>query len=82
MEKEVHLKVRKNLNGKQQLHIIKLKGKLISSGFTEIIHIFDHDEEFHINSFETPMATRTDVFKFIKAFISKENLEDTITLCE
>ncbi|CAA9194444.1 hypothetical protein FLA105534_00146 [Flavobacterium bizetiae] len=81
MEKAVQLKVSKDLESHQQLKIIKLKGSLIAKGYTEIIHILDQDDEFHINSFETPAAYRNEVHDFISAFISKENLEDIITLC-
>jgi hypothetical protein len=49
MEKGIKLKVRKDLDGKQQSNIIKLKGSLIAKGYTEIIHILDQDAEFHIN---------------------------------
>lgn len=79
MEKAIKLKIRKELSGQQQLNIIKLKGSLISKGYTEIIHILDHDDEFHINSFETPIENTAEVQKFITAFINKENLGDTIT---
>lgn len=80
MDKAIKLKVRKELDGKQQFNIIKLKGSLISLGYTEIIHILDQDDEFHINSFETPVETTNEVQEYIKAFISKENLADTIML--
>ena len=78
MEKAIKLKVRKELDSQQQLNIIKLKGSLISKGYTEIIHILDQDDEFHINSFATPSETTNEVQEFIKAFISKENLTDNI----
>ncbi|PAM95580.1 hypothetical protein B4N84_07750 [Flavobacterium sp. IR1] len=81
MEKAVQLKIRKDLDSSQQLNIIKLKGSLIAKGYTEIIHILDHDDEFHINSFQTPAAYKNEVQDFISAFISKENLQDTISLC-
>ncbi|MFG4003411.1 hypothetical protein [Flavobacterium aquidurense] len=80
MEKAIKLKVRKNLDSQQQLNIIRLKGSLISKGYTEIIHILDQDDEFHINSFETPDETKSEVQEFIKTFITKENLADTISL--
>ncbi len=80
MEKAIKLKVRKDLDSQQQLNIIRLKGSLISKGYTEIIHILDQDDEFHINSFETPDETKSEVQEFIKAFITKENLADTISL--
>ncbi|UUW07598.1 hypothetical protein NLG42_15970 [Flavobacterium plurextorum] len=80
MEKAIKLKVRKELNSQQQLNRIKLKGSLITKGYTEIIHILDQDDEFHINSFETPVETNMEVQEFINAFIIKENLADTISL--
>ncbi|MDA6070284.1 hypothetical protein NJT12_11705 [Flavobacterium sp. AC] len=80
MDKAIKLKVRKELDSQQQLNIIKLKGSLISKGYTEIIHILDQDDEFHINSFATPSETNNEVQEFIKAFICKENLTDTITI--
>ncbi|CAA9198656.1 hypothetical protein ACHRVW_12725 [Flavobacterium collinsii] len=79
MEKAIKLKVRKELDGRQQLNIIKLKGSLISKGYTEIIHILDQDDEFHINSFETPSESTNEVQEFITAFIHRENLTDTIS---
>lgn len=79
MEKAIQLKVRKELDGHQQHHIIKLKGNLIAKGYTEIIHILDQDEEFHINYFETPAEVKNEVMDYINAFIEKENLGDTIT---
>lgn len=82
MERAIQLKVRKELNGQQQLNIIRLKGSLISKGYTEIIHILDQDDEFHINSFETPVETTNEVQEYIKAFITRENLMDTISLCK
>lgn len=80
MEKAIKLKVRKELDGQQQFNIIKLKGSLISKGYTEIIHILDQDDEFHINSFEIPLESTNEVQEFITAFINRENLTDTITL--
>ena len=80
MEKAIKLKVRKEVDGQQQLNIIRLKGSLISKGYTEIIHILDQDDEFHINSFETPVEITNEVHEYITAFINKENLTDTITL--
>lgn len=79
MDKAIKLKVRKELDGLQQFNIIKLKGSLISKGYTEIIHILDQDEEFHINSFETAVESSNEVQEFITAFINRENLNDTIT---
>jgi hypothetical protein len=80
MEKGMKLKVRKELDGRQQSNIIKLKGSLISKGYTEIIHIVDQDEEFHINSFDIESGTDNEVCEFITEFIAKEQLEDSISI--
>ncbi|OCB78231.1 hypothetical protein B0A79_15600 [Flavobacterium piscis] len=80
MDKGVRLKVRKELDGKQQFKIIKLKGRLISKGYTQIIHILDHDAEFHVNSFDIGNGTGIEVREFIAAFIAREELEDSISI--
>ena len=80
MEKGMKLKIRKELDGRQQSNIIKLKGSLISKGYTEIIHILDQDEEFHINSFEIETGNDSEVREFITAFIAREQLEDSISI--
>lgn len=80
MDKAIQLRVRKDLDARQQLTVIKLKGSLISKGYTEIIHILDQDEEFHINTFETSSDKRNEVQQYIAAFIDQENLLDTITI--
>lgn len=80
MEKAIQLKVRKDLDAHQQHSILKFKGSLISKGYTEIIHILDQDEEFHINTFETALEKRNEAQQYIAAFIKQENLLDTITI--
>lgn len=80
MEKGMKLKVRKELDGIQQSSIIKLKGSLIAKGYTEIIHILDQDDDFHINSFEIENGSDSEVREFITAFIAREKLEDSISI--
>lgn len=80
MEKSIQLQVRKDLDARQQLTVIKLKGSLIAKGYTEIIHISDQDDEFHINTFETAPENRNDVQQYIAAFINSENLSDSVTI--
>lgn len=78
MEKTIQLKVRKDLNAKEQHTILRLKGNLISKGYTEIIHILDQDDEFHINIFETSPEKRSEVRQYIELFIDAENISDTV----
>ncbi|MDQ1165639.1 hypothetical protein [Flavobacterium sp. SORGH_AS_0622] len=80
MEKAIQLKVRKDLDPRQQLTVIKLKGSLISRGYTEIIHISDQDQEFHINSFATSSEKSSEVQQYIAAFINAEHIEDAVSL--
>ncbi|WP_125721144.1 hypothetical protein [Flavobacterium ustbae] len=80
MEKAIRLKVRKELDPRGQLAVIKLKGSLISKGYTQIIHISDQDGEFHINAFETGAEKRNDARQHIAAFISAEHIEDAVSL--
>ena len=74
------LKVRKELDGRPQSNIIKLKGSLISKGCTGIIPILDQDDEFHINSFDIQTAAAQEVQDFIAAFIARENLAESISI--
>lgn len=79
MEKAVRLKVRKDLGSCEQANIIKLKGNLISRGYTEIVHILDQDDDFHINTFETSGERLNELQQFIATFIKEENLSDSIS---
>ena len=51
MNKIVILRVKKDISHIQELKTLKMKGVLITKGFTEIIHIKDENEEFYLNSF-------------------------------
>ncbi|MGE8341629.1 MAG: hypothetical protein ACN6OI_11400 [Flavobacterium sp.] len=80
MKKAIQLQVRKDLDACQQHTILKLKGRLISKGYTEIIHILDQDEEYHINTFETTIEKRNEVQQYIATFIDQQNLLDTVSI--
>jgi hypothetical protein len=80
MQKEILLQVRNDLDPRQQLTIIKQKGRLISKGYTDIIHILDQDEDFHINTFETSPELSNEVQQYIATFINNENLLETVSM--
>jgi hypothetical protein len=80
MQKEVRFTVRKDLAPQQQQRVIKLKGSLISKGYTEIIHIRDQDQEYHVNTFETAPDKRNEVRQYIEAFINTEDLCQAISI--
>ncbi|MDA6072612.1 hypothetical protein NJT12_23605 [Flavobacterium sp. AC] len=46
MEKTIKLRVKKDIDNRRELKVLKLKGILISKGFTQIIHIADENEHF------------------------------------
>lgn len=80
MEKAIQLQVRKDLDAREQHTILRLKGSLISKGYTEIIHILDQDEEYHINTFETDSGKGNEARQYIAAFIDEENLADSVSI--
>lgn len=80
MQVALKLKVRKELDGRLQHSVIKLKGSLVSLGYTEIIHIYDQDDQFHMHSFEIPDGRSQEVREFITAFINEADLGDTAVL--
>jgi len=46
MDKIIKLRVKKEIDRANELKVLKLKGTLITKGFTEIIHIEDENEDF------------------------------------
>lgn len=80
MEKTIKLRVRREKDSSSELKILKLKGALITSGYTEIIHIADENEEFYMNSFSTAAEQRKEAEKFVLDFISSNDLSETVAL--
>lgn len=80
MEKAIKLKVSTELNNYQQIMIKKLKKNLISKGYTEIIHDLHQDEDFNVNSFETILSNKKEVYQFVRNFINLAHLSEIITI--
>lgn len=78
MDKTVRLRVRKELEKAQERKIISLKGSLISGGYTDIIHIDDEDEQYHINFFST--ERKVEALMLIQDFIEKNAFTDIVEL--
>lgn len=76
----IKLRVKKEIDMSREHQVMKLKGSLITKGYTEIIHIADEDEDFYLNSFSTSPDKIKDAEHFILDFIENQNLSDTITL--
>lgn len=80
MNKTIKLRVKKEIDRSNELKVLKLKGSLITKGYTEIIHIADENEDFYLNSFSTSVDHKKEVEDFVLDYISINNLSDTITL--
>ncbi|MFV8324860.1 hypothetical protein [Flavobacterium sp. ZS1P14] len=80
MNKTIKLRVKKEIDRNNELKVLKLKGSLITKGYTEIIHIADENEDFYLNSFSTSVDHKKEAEDFILDYISDNNLTDTITL--
>jgi hypothetical protein len=80
MDKTIKLRVKKEIDNGKELKVLKLKGSLITRGYTEIIHIADENEDFYLNSFSTSPAHKKEVEDFVQEYISDHNLTDAITL--
>lgn len=80
MDKTIQLRVRKEIDNRSELKVLKLKGILISRGFTQIIHIADQDEHFYLNSFSTSPDCKEKAEEFVLDYIGSHDLGDTITV--
>lgn len=80
MDKIIKLRVKKEIDRENELKILKLKGTLITKGYTEIIHIEDENEDFYLNTFSTSPEQKKDAENYVLEFISTNDLNDTISL--
>ncbi|WP_338647755.1 hypothetical protein V5J73_03860 [Flavobacterium sp. KS-LB2] len=82
MDKTIKLRVKKEIDNSSELKVLKLKGTLISKGYTEIIHIADENTEYYLNSFSTSPKNKKEVEHFVLDYITNHDLSDTITLLQ
>lgn len=80
MDKTIKMRVKREVATNEEIKILKLKGTLITKGYTEIIHIADEDEKFYLNSFTTSPDNKKKAEDFVLHYISSNDLEDAITL--
>jgi len=80
MNKTIKLRVKKESERESELKVLKLKGTLISKGYTEIIHIEDENEDFYVNTFSTSIELKKEAENYILDYISSHNVNDIITL--
>lgn len=76
----IAIKFKKDLDTFTEKKILRLKGGIISEGFTDIIHIDDDGYDFYINHFVTESSGSENVVNYIEAYIKKETLEGVITI--
>ena len=82
MNKTIKLRIKREIDRDIELKILKLKGSLITKGFTEIIHIADENTEYYLNSFSTSPENKKEVEHFVLDYITNHNLADTISLLQ
>lgn len=80
MDKTIKLRVKKEIDNRNELKVLKLKGTLIAKGYTEIIHIADENADFYLNSFSTAADRKKETEDFVLDYISRNDLTDVITL--
>ncbi|MFH7010405.1 hypothetical protein ACHRV5_00950 [Flavobacterium sp. FlaQc-52] len=80
MNKTIKLRVKKEIERESELKVLKLKGTLISKGYTEIIHIEDENEDFYVNTFSTSTDLKKEAENYILDYISSHNVNDIIRL--
>ncbi len=82
MNKTIKLRIKREIDRDIELKILKLKGSLITKGFTEIIHIADENTEYYLNSFSTSPENKKEVEHFVLDYITNHDLADTISLLQ
>lgn len=80
MDKTIKLRVKKEIDNSGELLVLRLKGALISKGFTQIIHIEDENEDFYLNSFSISPDHKKEAEDFVLDYIEGHGLTSTITL--
>lgn len=82
MNKTIKLRIKREIDRDIELKILKLKGSLITKGFTEIIHIADENTEYYLNSFSTSPENKKEVEHFVLDYITNHDLSEAITLLQ
>lgn len=80
MNETIKLRVKKEIDRESELKVLKLKGTLITKGYTEIIYIEDENEDFYVNTFSTSTDLQKEAENYILDYISSHNVNNIITL--
>jgi len=76
----IRLKIQKDITPDREKKILKLKGSLITNGFTDIVYITDEGLDYHINHFTVTAETKGEALEFIKSYVSNHGLTDLVTV--
>jgi hypothetical protein len=82
MDKEIRFRVKKDLDNKQHKNILELKGSLIAQRYTDIIHISDEDEDYHINSFSVLPEQTATILHYITIYLREKSLDQAVTIIQ
>jgi len=80
MDTVIRFKVKKDLDNRKHQSLLRLKGSIIAKGFTDIIHISDEGEEFHVNSFSVLQDQKAAILEYITLYVKQNSLDSTIAL--
>lgn len=79
MDSIIRLRVKKDIDARQHKSLLELKGSIIAKGYTDIIHINDEGEAFHINSFITA-HDKSEVTGYINSLLEAMQLSESVWL--
>ncbi|WP_337968658.1 hypothetical protein [uncultured Flavobacterium sp.] len=82
MNKTIHLRIKKEIDRASEAKVLKLKGTLITKGYTEIIHIKDESEDFYLNTFSTDPDKKKEAENYVLEFIASNGINDSISLID
>jgi len=80
MESLIRFRTKKDLDNTQHKSILALKGSIISKGYTDIIHISDDGEEFHINSFSALPEQKAALLDYMIGYLNEEKLGQVVQM--
>lgn len=74
MNATIRFKIKKELDPATEKKIIRFKGSLIGSSFTDIIYFDEEDTEYYMHYFTTQTARRKEVIDYITLCIEEDAL--------
>jgi hypothetical protein len=78
MTTTIRLKIQKDIDPATEKKILKLKGSLITNGYTDIVHIDDEGLEYHINYFIVATEKKEEAISFIDEYRNGNSLDNLL----